>query len=129
MWEALCSSRKAWSALLLVSLVGCGGGKPTELRTLGSGRQIEVDVHLVESEDGRVLLYAYTTHDLRDQSEWVEVVLIAQREADRAKAQKLVLVADDNSFLNFITRDRARTCAYERDGDTWRAMPGGLRRC
>ena len=131
MAATLCWSRKAGSALLLLGLLGCSDEVDTQMRTLASGRQIEVfRVFSQEGPRGTMLSYFYFTQHLGDppalESEWAEVLSDAQREAEQAKARELILVASEKHhwLVTLLGRDRSRSGFYQRDGDTWRKVRG-----
>jgi hypothetical protein len=127
--ESLCWSRKAWPALLLVGLFGCSDALDTQMRTLASGRQIEVfRVFSQEGPRGTILNYFYFTRHLSDrpalEPEWAEVLSDAQREAQQAKARELILIASEKHhwLVTLLTHDRSHSGFYQRDGDTWRKV-------
>jgi hypothetical protein len=118
-----------YSALLLISIVGCSSEVDTQMRTLPSGRQIEVfRIFPQKGPNGTMLNYAYFTVHFGDQAafeqERTDVLEDAQREADQQKADTLVLGAmqKDRGLFTLLTGRGIRSWLYRRDGQEWRKM-------
>ena len=120
-------SRNSWPALFLVGLLACSGEGDTQMRTLASGRQIEVfRVFEQEGPRGPMLNYFYNTEYLGDrpklEAEWADILPDAQAEAEKAKAQEIYILAGAKRhyFISFLLHGRTdRSVLYRSDGHTW----------
>ena len=115
--------------LLLAGMSGCSGDMDTELRTLPSGRKVEVfRVFAQEGPRGTMLNYFYFSPHFGDDAafrdEAVAVLIDAQREADEHKAQELILIANEkgNAILALLTGRKSHSWLYRRSEKEWQKV-------
>jgi hypothetical protein len=118
------------AALFSLIVAACSGEVDTEVRTLRSGRQIDVfRIFTTDSSRGLVLHYFYITRHFREpaefEPEWSEVVDDAQAEADKRKASDLMLVGSERDawLIARVFREVERTRFFRKEPDHWVEVP------
>lgn len=121
--------RAAWTVLLLAGALRCSHDVDTQIRTLPSGRRVEVfRIFPQEGPRGTMLNYFYYSPHFGDQAAFDEesaaVLLDAQREAEEHKAQELILIAGvkNEGLLALVTGSKSHSWLYRRTGNEWRKV-------